>query len=142
MAFTGQCACRAVTARISADAPIAVRQCWCRQCQQASAGAATTNAMFPTESVALDGTLATHAYVANSGNTLTHFFCPACGTAVMAQSSARPHIRTMRLGFLDEGHGLRPQMAIWTSEAPAWAVIDPALARFDRQPPPPPAPPA
>ena len=140
MSFIGKCACGAVSARISADAPIAVRQCWCRQCQQLAGGAATNNAIFPTEDVDLAGDLATHAYVAASGNTLTHSFCAACGTPVMAQTSARPHFRTMRLGFLDAGHGLAPDAAIWTSEAPAWAAIDPALKQFAAQPPAPPAP--
>lgn len=94
--------------------------------------------MFATSDVAISGELATHDYVAASGNTLTHSFCPKCGTQVMAQSSARPQFRTMRMGFLDEGHGLKPQMVIWTDEAPAWAVIDPALEQFPRQPPAPP----
>lgn len=137
MAFTGKCQCGAVSARISADAPVAVRQCWCRQCQQMAGGGASANAMFPTDSVALEGTLAAHAYEAASGATLTQSFCARCGTPVMGQSSARPQFRTLRLGFLDAGHGLAPTMAIWTSEAPPWAAIDPALERFAVQPPPP-----
>jgi hypothetical protein len=56
----------------------------------------------------------------------------------MGQSSARMHMASVRLGFLDEGHGLRPDTAIWVSDALDWALIDPSLARFDRQPPPPP----
>jgi hypothetical protein len=80
--------------------------------------------------------------VAASGNTISQAFCASCGTPVLGMSSARPHFRTFRLGFLDAGHDLRPQMAIWLEDAPAWAVIDPALERFERQPPPPSAPPA
>ncbi len=91
--------------------------------------------MFATADVELTGALATHDYVAASGNTLTHSFCPDCGTHVMAQSSARPQFRTVRLGFLDEPHGLRPQMAIWTDDAPDWAVVDPALEQHPGQPP-------
>lgn len=56
MAYTGRCACGAVTATISADAPVAVRQCWCRQCQQLAGGSHSTNAMFLTEQVAITGT--------------------------------------------------------------------------------------
>jgi len=135
MPFTGSCACGAVTAAISAEAPVAVRQCWCRQCQQAAGGGATNNAIFTTDSETVTGELATHAYTAASGNTLTHSYCPKCGTPVMAQTSARPHFRTMRLGFLDVGHGLAPDAAIWTGDAPPWAMIDPALQQFEAQPP-------
>jgi hypothetical protein len=138
MSYTGRCNCGAVTAEISAD-PIATRQCWCRQCQKAAAGSATNNAIFPASAVALTGEVAAWDYVADSGNSLIQSFCPKCGSAVMAQSTARPHLRTLRMGFLDEPHGLRPEAVIWTDEAPAWAQIDPALPAFPRQPPPPPA---
>lgn len=136
--YTGRCACGAVTATIEGEA-FAVRQCWCRQCQQIAAGSPTTNAMFAADAVALQGELASTSYTAASGNTLTQSFCGKCGTHVMGQSSARPQFRTIRLGFLDTPNDLAPQVAIWTDDAPAWAVIDPALERFPRQPPPPPA---
>ncbi|NIJ20045.1 hypothetical protein FHS95_001737 [Sphingomonas naasensis] len=134
--YTGRCACGAVTATIIGEAAT-VRQCWCRQCQQVAAGSPTTNAIFATDAVALQGALANTTYIAASGNTLTQSFCGKCGTQVMAQSSARPQFRTIRLGFLDAPHDLAPEVAIWTEDAPAWAVIDPALERFPRQPPPP-----
>ena len=136
MTYTGQCACGAVKLRIEGT-PVAVRQCWCRQCQQIAAGGPTHNAMFATEAVELTGTLATHAYTAASGNTLTQSFCAQCGTPVMGESSARPQFRTMRLGMFDLGHGLKPEMAIWTEDAPQWAQIDPAIAQWPQQPPPP-----
>lgn len=134
MPYTGRCACGAVTATITGQ-PVAVRQCWCRQCQQLAAGSPTTNAMFATDDVAMRGELATASYVAASGNTLTQSFCGTCGTPVMGQSSARPQFRTIRLGFIDAPNDLTPQMAIWTEDAPAWAQIDPALENHPRQPP-------
>lgn len=134
MTYQGQCACGAVRATIEAE-PVAVRQCWCTDCQQISGGGATHNAIFPAEKVELTGQIASHGHTADSGNTLTKYFCPACGTPVYATSSARLQFRTMRLGFLDRGHGLKPAAAIWTDSAPAWAVIDPALERFAGQPP-------
>ncbi len=136
MAYTGSCNCGKVTAALSGE-PIAVRRCWCRQCQKLASGSATTNAMFATDDLDLRGEVETWDYVAASGNTLTQTFCPACGTPVMAQSSARPQFRTMRVGFLDEPHGLAPQVAIWMSEKPAWAVEDESLDCFEVQPPPP-----
>ena len=139
MSFSGRCACGAVSARIEGE-PVAVRQCWCRQCQQQAAGGPTHNAMFQTDDIALTGDLAEHSYLAASGNTITHSRCANCGTPVMARSSARPQFRTIRLGFLDADHGLAPRMAIWTDDAPAWAVIDPALERHAGQPPAPVAP--
>lgn len=139
--YSGQCACGSVRMRIEAE-PVTTRQCWCRQCQQLSGGGATHNVIFPTRAVTLLGQTGEHSYVAASGNTLTHEFCAQCGTPVLSRSSARPHFRVVRLGLLDAGHGLRPDMAIWTDEAPGWAVIDPSLETFPQQPPAPPLPPA
>lgn len=140
MGFTGRCACGRVTATITADAPVAIRQCWCRQCQQIAAGGATNNAVFPADAVAIAGDLASHGYVAASGNTLTQFFCGQCGMQVMGQSSGRMHLRTLRLGFLDPGHGLVPDTVIWTGEAPAWAQVDQRPHHHADQGPPPAAP--
>ncbi len=137
MGYTGHCNCGAVSAVIAAE-PIAVRRCWCRQCQKIAAGSATTNAMFPSDAISFTGNLATWDYVAASGNVLTQSFCGGCGTPIMGQSSARPQFRTLRIGFLDEPHGLKPQVAIWLSEKPEWAVEDATLECFAAQPPAPP----
>lgn len=137
MPYRGRCACGAITADISGE-PVATRQCWCSQCQRLAAGGPTNNAIFRASDITLNGEPAAHGYVASSGNTLIHSFCAACGTPVMARSSARPLFRTVRFGFLEPGHGLFPQMAIWTDDAPAWAVLDPRLDHFARQQPMPP----
>lgn len=134
--YTGRCACGAVTTTI-AEEPLGVRLCYCRQCQQIAAGGATTNAIFRSDGMELDGRLGTHSFTAASGNTLTQHFCPQCGTPVYGQSSARMHLRSIRLGFLDEDHGLKPDTIIWTEEAPDWAVLDPDLDRYPQQAPPP-----
>lgn len=134
MTYHGECACGAVSATIEAE-PVTVRQCWCSDCQRISGGGATHNAIFPASAVTLSGQLASHGHQAASGNTLTKYFCPTCGTPVFATSSARLQFRTFRLGFLDAGHGLKPSAAIWTDSAPDWAVIDPALEHYAGQPP-------
>jgi hypothetical protein len=136
--YHGQCLCGAVQLSFSAE-PVAVRQCWCRQCQTLASGGPTNNAIFPSEAVALTGALGASTWQAASGNTLTFYFCPSCGTQIYGQSSARMHLKTTRLGVIDQPHGLRPQAAIWTDDAPAWAVIDPALEQWPQQPPPPPS---
>lgn len=141
MSYSGRCACGAVTLTM-AGAPVTTRQCWCRDCQRLAAGGPTQNAIFPTEAVTITGELAHGQWTAESGNTLTFHFCPACGTQIYAQSSARPQFRTVRFGAIDQPHDLAPTMAIWTDRAPAWAHIDPALERYPLAPPAPPSAPA
>lgn len=138
MPYRGRCACGKVTAQITGE-PVATRQCWCTQCQQLASGSPTHNAIFRATDISLRGELATHVYLASSGNVLTQSYCPDCGTPVMAQSSGRAQFRTVRFGFLEPGHGLAPDMAIWTQDAPSWAIIDPHLEQFAGQNPLPPA---
>lgn len=132
--YTGRCLCGAVTLRANAG-PVATRQCWCRQCQSLAAGGPTNNAIFRVDDVTVEGELGQSSWQAASGNTLTFRFCPECGTQVYGQSSARPHLMTIRIGMFDQPHDLRPEMVIWTDEAPDWAVIDPELECHPRQPP-------
>lgn len=134
MTYTGRCNCGAVTLSIDAE-PVATRQCWCRRCQKIAAGGPTHNALFPIEAIILTGETAHNSYTAASGNTLTHEFCPRCGTQVLGHSSGRPKFRVIRFGVLDEGHGLKPTAAIWLDDAPEWAMIDPAIEQWPQQPP-------
>jgi hypothetical protein len=132
--YTGRCNCGAVSATFEAE-PMWVRQCWCRQCQKIAAGASTVNALFALDAMTLRGELAWNSYGAESGNTTEHGFCPSCGTQVLGRNSARQKANVVRLGFLDEPHGLSPDSAIWLDEAPSWAVIDPTIEQHRRQPP-------
>ncbi|WP_067734646.1 GFA family protein [Novosphingobium naphthalenivorans] len=135
--YSGSCNCGAVTVTISAE-PVWVRQCWCGQCQKAAAGSATNNALFATDAMTVNGDVAWKGYTAASGNTVEQGFCPSCGTPIFGRNSSRPSSWVVRLGFLDGDHDLKPTTAIWLEEAPEWAMIDPALEQFTRQPPPPP----
>ena len=137
MSYTGQCACGAVTLEISGPA-IAVRQCWCRQCQQIAAGGPTQNAIFMANDVTIIGELAAHSYVAASGNRVSQNFCPKCGSHMTATNSARMQMCAVRLGAIDVPHDLKPQGIIWTADAPPWAILDPALEQISSQPTPPP----
>ncbi|MDE2403414.1 MAG: GFA family protein [Sphingomonadales bacterium] len=132
--YTGHCACGAVHAVIGGE-PVRVGSCWCRQCQQVAGGGATYNAMFLAADCNLTGFVAERSYRAASGNTLTLGFCKQCFAPVSIRSAQRPQFLGLRLGFLDEGHGLRPGNAIWLAEAPDWACIDPALDHYPAQPP-------
>lgn len=135
MSLSGACQCGAVRVAVEAD-PIAVRECWCRDCQKLSGGGAMHNAFFKAEQVAVTGEVRWHDLVAASGNGLARGFCPTCGTPVLVQSHVRRHLMGVRVGIFDETDGLRPQSIIWTGSAPAWACLDPDLPHVEQQAPP------
>jgi hypothetical protein len=56
---------------------------------------------------------------------------------VFTQSDARRHMIGVRAGTLDDPEIGKPQMTIWTSSAPSWAVFDPTIQWDQKQSPPP-----
>jgi hypothetical protein len=133
--ITGGCLCKAVRWRSTA-APIVTRMCWCRVCQFLAAGNATVNVCFKTDNFSVEGKLTDYRSIADSGNVMHRRFCGVCGTPLFSEAEARPHLIFVRAGTLDDPTIATPSMAIWTSQAPVWACIDPALPRVEKQPPP------
>ena len=74
---------------------------------------------------------------ADSGNTMHRRFCPSCGTPVTIQSDARANYLGVRAGTMDDPSAVKPDMTIWTSAAPSWAVFDDTIPSYDQGPPPP-----
>lgn len=132
---TGRCLCGAVTFTLSAD-PLAVRICWCRDCQHLAANG-TVNLLVPADALSVSGPVAEHVKTADSGNQLTRQFCPTCGTHLFGISSGRPQFRVVRVGNLDDPSSVTPTTNIWTESAPAWACLDPTLEQVAQQPVPP-----
>jgi hypothetical protein len=135
MEITGGCLCRKVRFRITA-APIAMRLCWCRDCQYFAAGNATVNVVFPSDALNVEGQLTDFRSVADSGRVMHRHFCPSCGTPVFSAAEERPHLVIVRNGALDDTALTKPGATIWTDSAPEWAWIDESLPRFAAQPPP------
>lgn len=133
--ITGGCLCRSVRYTAAAE-PIATRICWCRLCQYLGAGSGTVNVCFPTKAVTIQGQLRDFVSLADSGNRMHRRFCPNCGTALFSEAEARPHLLFVRAGTLDDPELAKPQMTIWTKQAPGWACFDADLPQVEGQPPP------
>jgi hypothetical protein len=135
---TGRCFCGAVQFQFD-EAPIALRACWCRDCQYLSAGNASMNAIFRTDSFKVTGEISEYISTADSGNIMRRRFCPKCGTQLFSQSSARPHLMVVRVGALDDREVGGPEFFIWTASAPSWGFVDRDLPNCAGQPGPIPA---
>ena len=134
MPITGGCLCGKVRYQIAVEAPLAVRQCWCRVCQYLSAGGGTVNAIFPKAAITVSGETAVYASIADSGAPMRRTFCPTCGTPLFSEAEPRPHRIIVRVGTLDNPELGRPESVIWTRSAPRWACFDATLPQTDRQP--------
>jgi hypothetical protein len=136
---TGRCLCGSVSFKLAAE-PLGARICWCRDCQHLAANG-TVNVVFPASALEVSGQLSEHVKEADSGNQITRLFCPTCGTHLFGHSSARPELRIVRAGNLDDPSSIQPTVNIWTSSAPSWACLDDTLEQVTHQPAAPPSPP-
>ena len=137
MAIAGGCLCGAVRYAVEAEAPLGVRQCWCRVCQYLGAGSGTVNAIFARYAVTVSGPLTDYVSVADSGSIMHRRFCAKCGAPVFSESESRPDLIIVRVGTLDDPNLAKPGAIIWTKSAPVWACFDPSLPHTDGQPAPP-----
>lgn len=131
----GGCLCGAVRYEVDAE-PLMSRMCYCRVCQYLACGNAAVNAAFPSAALRLSGTLKDFVCIANSGTEMHRRFCPECGVHITTAAATRPELIFIRVGTLDDPNLANPTLAIWTSSAPRWACIDPALKQEAKQPPP------
>lgn len=135
MTISGGCLCGAVRFTVSAE-PLAARACWCRLCQYLGAGSATVNVRFPADALAMEGEVRWYESIADSGNRMRRGFCPACGTPLFSKAENSPDFSFVRAGALDDPGLIAPQATIWTSAAPDWACMDPAIPAYPKQMPP------
>jgi hypothetical protein len=131
--ITGRCFCGAVRFQFK-EPPIALRACWCRDCQYLASGNATMNAIFKVASLTLTGEVSEYVSTAESGNTMRRRFCPKCGTPLFSHSSGRSDLMVVRVGTLDDREIGGPQSFIWTASAPSWGYVDPDLPNCAGQP--------
>jgi len=126
--FQGGCACGAIRYESSADPQFSFH-CQCRQCQRASGTGHASLFVVPADALTLGGTLKFHDQKADSGNTSSRGFCPACGNPIVNKSSGYPQMRFIHAASLDEPGQFKPVKLVWSVNAQPWDYIDPDLER-------------
>ncbi len=127
--FEGGCTCGHVRYRM-ASKPMWVNACHCTWCQRETGGAFATNAMIEADRVELIGEIAPEVVdtPSASGKGQKIWRCPKCRIAVWSNyAGAGDAIRFVRVGTLDAGHGIAPNVHIFTSTKQPWVVLPPGV---------------
>lgn len=133
-AFSGGCACGALRYEIT-DAPLAMSDCQCRDCQRRSGTGHGSYLTFPTKArVRVEGQASTWQVAADNGNVKTHAFCPHCGAPVYLTFSAMPDLFTIHAASLDEPSRYQPSAVTYTVRGHAWDSLAPTLVKFEKMP--------
>lgn len=110
----GSCLCGGV-AYESGALTTSVGLCHCRTCQKAHASAFAATARAPRAEFAWTmGALTVAHYESSPGK--RRWFCPRCGSHLMAERDGEDHV-ILRVATLDDPPALRPAVHIWMSEA-------------------------
>ena len=116
-AFSGGCACGAIRYD-SSEAPVAMVNCHCRDCQRAGGSAYSPTVVVRATALRFtSGEPTYYCVTAESGGTVRRAFCGACGAALLAATSTRPNFIGLRAGSLDDPSWFRPTADVWTGSA-------------------------
>jgi hypothetical protein len=136
--LNGGCQCRAIRYEIATE-PVVVFACHCTACQRFSGTAFGMGLVVAPRAFRLTrGTPKSVDRIAESGNTVTAWFCPDCGVRLFSGAMDLPEDRwrNVRAGTLDNPAVLPPPVHIWTLHALPWTVIPDGAIRFEKAPPP------
>ena len=131
--FTGGCLCGAVRYQ-SAAGPQVVGHCHCEACRRSSGSGHCTHLVIPEEVFSVTGEVRFYDRPADSGNMVSRGFCPTCGAPVYSKNAGMPGMVFPRASSLDDPEIAKPQLVIYTSRAPSWDHMDPALPAFPDMP--------
>ncbi len=117
MSLKGSCLCGAVRYEANRLAsPIA--HCHCATCRKAQGSAYASTARVMREDFRwLAGEERLTRYESSEGK--YRYFCSTCGSHLMAERPAQPHV-ILRVATLDDDPGARPEFHIWTSPDVPW----------------------
>lgn len=114
-------------------------QCHCKDCQRATGTGHISNARFRLEDVSITGETKSYAVKADSGNINTRSFCPACGSRMFSENSARPGFINVHAGVFDDHTWFDAQWIFYKSAQPMWDITTEDVPCYETMPPPVPA---
>ena len=79
----------------------------------------------------LAGNAAVNTRTADSGNVLATSFCSGCGSTLFADNTARPRVRTVHIGSLDDPTAVEVAAHIWVKQKLQWMVLPGAHRKFN-----------
>jgi len=134
MNLSGSCSCGAVTYTCSSP-PVMSGNCHCRECRKASGSGYAPTFFVPENTITIRGEVKWYERKGDSGQPVKRGFCPQCGSQMFGRPGIMQQMVAVRAGSLDDPTQYRPQVDIYTGDAPAWDCMDPALPKFPKAPP-------
>lgn len=132
--FTGGCLCGAVRYRAEAE-PLFMANCHCLDCRKSSAAGHKSLFGLPESSLEFTGELKEYDVTADSGGTVSHKFCPTCGSQVFSATTNGGGSVAVVAATLDDPALFSPQASVYASRATPWDPPKDGIPQFEKMPP-------
>ena len=131
---TGGCLCGKVKYTISA-APRVMSQCHCDDCRKSTGTGHASNAFFKQDDVHINGEIRGYDSLADSGSTITRYFCPICGSLLFGALSGVKNVLAVAVGTVDDSSWFKPSVIVYNKRKPQWDFMDDSIPAFAEMPP-------
>jgi hypothetical protein len=120
---SASCRCGQLKATVTGE-PVRVSVCHCLDCKKRTGSAFSAQARWPVDQVRFDGESKTWMHHADSGNRITHHFCPDCGSTVHYVIEGKfDGLVAIPLGAFDDPYFLQPRFSVWEERKHDWVEI-------------------
>ena len=129
--FSGGCLCGAIRYEVG-GAPVRQVNCHCDDCRRATGSSFATNIFINTADLNItQGEPATYKHSADSGNIRVKAFCANCGSQLFGYGEARPEMRSIKVGTIDDASFVRPTTNLYVARALPFTHIDETCENFE-----------
>lgn len=120
---TASCRCCQLRATVTGE-PVRVSVCHCLDCKKRSGSSFAVQARWPEAQVSVEGESRTWTHFADSGNRITHHFCPECGSTVHYRIQGKfDGLVAIPLGAFDDPYFTTPRFSVWEHRKHDWVEI-------------------
>jgi hypothetical protein len=118
---SASCSCGQLSA-VTTGEPVRVSMCHCIACQKRTGGVFGAQARFPERRVVVSGEARQYARTADSGNVLTFYFCPACGSSVYYTNSGLLGFVGIPIGAFADPAFPEPAFSVYERSMHEWVA--------------------
>jgi hypothetical protein len=113
------CSCGQLHLAIGGES-VRVSMCNCLECQRRTGAVISNQARFLREQVTFGGQAKTWKRIAESGNELTFYFCPTCGSTVYWENEGLAGYILVAVGNFADPNFPAPTVVVWEQSRHPW----------------------
>ena len=120
------CSCGQLHLAIEGES-VRISMCHCLECPRRTGAVISNQARYWREQITFAGKATTWERTAESGNGLTFYFCPTCGSTVYWENKGFPGYVAVAIGNLAGANFPAPAIGVWEDRATPGSLCRPTL---------------